>query len=163
MCEQQYNGQAFAIIDSSKVNILNIALVRAALLILFVAANWAFSELMTGKATFKQICMFTSAALVPYIIAGFVRVLLSHFLVQNEAVFMSVVLAIGIICSFVVLMAGFSVFHEFELGKSVFSFIVTLIGIVLIVVLAFLFYNLTQNVIDFIKTVFSEMLFRMNA
>ena len=118
---------------------------------------------MTGKATFKQICMFTSAALVPYIIAGFVRVLLSHFLVQNEAVFMSVVLAIGIICSFVVLMAGFSVFHEFELGKSVFSFIVTLIGIVLIVVLAFLFYNLTQNVIDFIKTVFSEMLFRMNA
>ena len=60
-------------------------------------------------------------------------------------------------------MAGFSVFHEFELGKSVFSFIVTLIGIVLIVVLAFLFYNLTQNVIDFIKTVFSEMLFRMNA
>lgn len=163
VCEQQYMGKAFAIIDSSKVNILNIALVRAALLILFVAANWAFSELMTGKATFKQICMFTSAALVPYIIAGFVRVLLSHFLVQNEAVFMSVVLAIGIICSFVVLMAGFSVFHEFELGKSVFSFIVTLIGIVLIVVLAFLFYNLTQNVIDFIKTVFSEMLFRMNA
>ena len=163
VCEQQYMGKAFVIIDSSKVNIISVALVRLALLLLFVIANWAFSELMTGKATFSQICTFTSAALMPYIICSFIRVILSRFLVENEAVFMSVILAVGIFCSFVVLMVGFAVFHEFELGKSIFSFIATVIGILLIVILVFLIYNLTQNVIDFIKTLFSEILFRINS
>lgn len=162
VCEQQYMGKSFAIIDTSKVNILNIALVRLALFILFVVSNWAFSELMTGKAKFMQICTFTCVALVPYIICGFIRVLLSQVLVENEMVFMSVILTIGVILSFVILMIGFSVFHEFELGKSLLSFIVTVIGILLIVILAFLFYNLVQNVIDFVKTVLSEMIFRMN-
>ncbi len=163
VCEQQYMGKAFVIIDSSEVNIISIALVRLALCVLFVVANWAFSELMTGKATFSQICTFTAASLVPYIISGFVRVILSRFLVENEAVFMTVALAVGIICSFVVLMVAFSVFHEFELGKSLFSFIATVIGMLLIVILVFLIYNLTQNVIDFVKTLLSELLFRMNS
>lgn len=162
VCEQQYMGKSFSIVDTSGINIINIALVRLALLVLFIASNWAFSELMTGKATLKQICTLTSAALVPYIISGFIRVALSHILVQNEEVFMTVILIIGIMCSFAILMLGFSVFHEFELGKALFSFFVTVIGMLLIVVLAFLFYNLTQNVIDFIKTVFSETVFRMN-
>lgn len=163
VCEQQYMGKAFVIVDSSKINIISVALTRLALIVLFVVANWAFSELMTGKATFSQICTFTSAALMPYIICGFIRVILSRFLVANEAVFMTVVLVIGVICSFLVLMVAFSVFHEFELGKSLFSFIVTVIGILLIVILVFLLYNLTQNVIDFIKTIFSEILFRLNS
>lgn len=163
VCEQQYMGKAFVMSDTSKVNIINIALIRLALLLLFVIANWAFSELMTGKATFSQICTFTSAALMPYIICGFIRVILSRFLVENEAVFMSVVLVIGVFCSFIVLMTGFAIFHEFELGKSLFSFVATVIGILLIVILVFLIYNLTQNVIDFIKTIFSEILFRINS
>ncbi|MBR7132005.1 MAG: hypothetical protein IKD04_00575 [Clostridia bacterium] len=163
VCEQQYMGKAFVIIDSSEVNIISVALVRLALLLLFVVANWAFSELMTGKATFSQICTFTAASLMPYIISGFIRVIMSRFLVENEAVFMSVVLSVGIICSFVVLMVAFAVFHEFELGKSLFSFVATAIGMLLIVVLVFLIYNLTQNVIDFIKTLFSELMFRINS
>lgn len=163
VCEQQYMGKAFVMVDSSRVNIISVALTRFALLLLFVVANWAFSELMTGKATFSQICTFSTAALIPYIISGFVRVILSRFLVENEAVFMTVALVIGVLCSFVVLMIGFAVFHEFELGKSLFSFIVTIIGILLIVILGFLLYNLTQNVIDFIKTVFSEIIFRLNS
>lgn len=163
VCEQQYMGKSFAIVDSSKVNIISVALIRLAIIALFVISNWAFSELMTGKATFSQICTFTSAALIPYIISGFIRVVLSRFLVQNEAVFMSVVLTVGIICSFAVLMIAFAVFHEFEFGKSLFSFIVTVIGMLLIIILVFLIYNLTQNVIDFIKTVFSEILFRINS
>ena len=162
VCEQQYMGKAFNIIDSSKVSIINIVFVRFSLLLLFVISNWAFSELMNGKASFWQICIFTSAALIPYIISGFSRVLLSRFLVENEAVFMSVVLTVGIICSFIILMIGFSAFHEFEIGKSIFSFVVTVIGMALILVLAFLIYNLTQNVVDFVKTIFSEMLFRLN-
>lgn len=162
VAEQQYMGKAFSMVDSSEVNILSVFAVRIIILLLFVIANWAIGELSDGKAKFGDIWLFSSIALVPYIICGFIRVALSHFLVDDEAVFMVLVLVVGIICSFALLMIAFSVFHEFEFGKSVFIFILTVIGMALIVILAFLIYNLAQNVIDFVKTVFSEAVFRIN-
>ena len=59
-------------------------------------------------------------------------------------------------------MSAFSVFHEHEIGKSILILIVTLIGMLLIAVLMFLMYNLVQNVLETVKTVFSEIVFRIN-
>lgn len=161
--EQQYMGKSFAIIDSSEINILSVTAVRLAVLLLFVVANWAFSVLMNGKATLADIWVFTCISLVPYIICGFIRVILSHVLVDTEGIFLTIILAIGIILSFALLMIAFSVFHEFEIGRSILLFIITVIGMLLMVVLAFLIYSLAQNVVDFVKTVFSEVVFRLNA
>ena len=41
--------------------------------------------------------------------------------------------------------------------------VATLVGMLLIAVLGFLLYNLVQNVVDTAKTIFSEVIFRMNA
>ena len=162
IAEQQYFGKAFVTAEEGKTNILIIAAVRIAVVLIFVISNWAFSVLLDGKATFLQICFFTSVTLVPYIGAGLLRVILSHFLTVNEGVFLSLILAVGIIWSFAVLMSAFSVFHEYEIGKSILILIVTLIGMLLIAVLMFLMYNLVQNVLETVKTVFSEIVFRIN-
>ena len=53
-------------------------------------------------------------------------------------------------------------FHEYEIGKSILIVIVTVIGMLLIAVLMFLMYNLVQNVLETVKTVFSEIIFRIN-
>lgn len=160
--EQQYMGKSFSLNDTSGTNIFGIALVRFTVLLLFVISNWAFSVLLNGKATFSEICIFTSISLVPYTICAFLRVILSHVMVESESVFLSILVAVGIICSFMILMAAFSEFHEYEIGKSLFIFVVTLIGMLLIAVLGFLVYTLGQNVVDFVKTVISETLYRMN-
>ena len=162
IAEQQYFGKAFVMAEEGKTNILIIAAVRIAVVLLFVISNWAFSVLLDGKATFLQICLFTSVALIPYIGAGLLRVILSHFLTANEGVFLSLILAVGIIWSFALLMSAFSVFHEYEIGKSVLIVIVTVIGMLLIAVLGFLMFNLVQNVLETAKTVFSEIVFRIN-
>ncbi len=162
VCEQQYMGKSFAIIDSSEINIISVTAVRLAVMLLFVVANWAFSVLMNGKATLADIWIFSCISLVPYIICGFIRVVLSHLLVDTEGIFLTLILAVGIIISFALLMIAFSVFHEFELGRSVMLFVITVIGMLLMVILAFLIYSLAQNVVDFLKTVFSEFVFRLN-
>lgn len=161
--EQQYYGKAFVMAEPGTTNILSIALIRLVLVLLFVIANWAFSVLMDGKATFSDIWIFTSVVLVPYIGCGFIRVLLSHFLTASEGVFLSLLSIVGILWSFVLLMSAFSVFHEYEIGKSLFIMVATLVGMLLIAVLGFLLYNLVQNVVDTAKTIFSEVIFRMNA
>ncbi len=162
VCEQQYMGKSFSMAESYETNILGIIAVRVALLLLFTVANWAIGALSDGKANFSQICHFTFIALIPYIICGFIRVALSHMLVENESIFMTLTLAVGVIWALWLLMTAFSSFHEYELGKGIFIFIVTIIGMALIVILGFLIYNLAQNVIDFVKTVFSEAIFRLN-
>lgn len=162
VAEQQYMGKAFSMTDSSEVNILGITAVRAAVLILFTVSNWAISVLFDGKATFSQICHFTAIALVPYILCSAIRVVLSHILVENESIFMTLALALGIIWALMLLMTAFSTFHEYELGKGVVILVATVIGMALIVILGFLIYNLGQNVVEFVKTVFSEAVFRFN-
>lgn len=160
--EQQYMGKAFSMAESSETNILGVAAVRAVLLLLFTVANWAIGALSDGKANFTQICHFTFIALIPYIICGFIRVALSHILVENEEIFMTLTLAVGIIWALWLLMSAFSTFHEYELGKGILIFVLTIIGMALIVILGFLIYNLAQNVIDFVKALFSEAVFRIN-
>ena len=144
------------------VNIIGITAVRAAVVLLFVVSNWAISVLLDGKATFSEICHFTSITLAPYIFCSAIRVVMSHFLVESEEIFMSLTVAVGIIWAFMLLMCAFSTFHEFSTGKGISIFIFTVIGMALIILLGFLIYNLAQNVIDFIKTVFSEAVFRLN-
>lgn len=162
IAEQQYYGKSFVMAEEGKTNVLVIAAVRIAIVLLFVISNWAFSVLLDGKATFLQIWSFTSIALIPYIATGFIRVILSHFFTASEGVFLSVILAVGIVWSFAVLMSAFSVFHEYEIGKSILILIVTVIGMLLIAVLAFLMYNLVQSVLETFKTIFSEVMFRIN-
>ncbi len=163
VAEQQYYGKSFVVPEEGKTNIISIAALRIALILLFVISNWAFSVLLDGKASFVQIWRFTSISVTPYILAGFVRVLLSHFLASNEGVFLTVILAVGVLWSFALLMAAFSVFHEYEIGKSIIIFIVTVIGMLLIAVLAFLMYSLVQNVLQTAQTVFNEAIFRANS
>lgn len=162
VAEQQYMGKAFSMADSSEVNIIGITAVRAAIIILFTVSNWAISVLLDGKATFSQICHFTFIVLVPYILCSAIRVVLSHVLVENESIFMTLTVVVGVLWALMLLMSAFSTFHQFEVGKGVTILIITIIGMALIILLGFLIYNLAQNVIDFFKTVFSETVFRLN-
>ena len=75
---------------------------------------------------------------------------------------MTLAVVVGIIWAFMLLMSAFSTFHEFEMGKGIAILLCTIIGMALIVILGFLIYNLGQNVVDFVKTVFSEAVFRFN-
>ncbi len=162
VCEQQYMGKSFSMAESYETNLLGVIAVRAALILLFTVSNWAIGALSDGKANFSQICHFTFIALIPYIACGFIRVALSHVLVSSESIFMTITLAVGVIWALWLLMTAFSSFHEYELGKGILIFIITIIGMFLIVILGFLIYSLAQNVIDFVKTVFSEAVFRIN-
>lgn len=162
VAEQLFMGKSFGIVNTADTNILTIFLIRLAIVVLFVLSNWALSVLLDGKATVGEICTFSSIALVPYIICGFIRVILSHFLTAQENIFLTLLMLVGIGMGVALMLIGFSVFHEFETGKAVLILLLTLVGMLLITVLAFLLYSLTQNIVDFVRTIAGEFIFRMN-
>lgn len=162
VAEQLFMGKSFGIVNTADTNILTVFLIRLAIVVLFVLSNWALSVLLDGKATVGEICTFSSIALVPYIICGFIRVILSHFLTAQENIFLNLLMLVGIGMGVALMLIGFSVFHEFETGKAVLILLLTLVGMLLITVLAFLLYSLTQNIVDFVRTIAGEIIFRMN-
>lgn len=162
VAEQLFMGKSFGIVNTADTNILTVFLIRLAIVVLFVLSNWALSVLLDGKATVGEICTFSSIALVPYIICGFIRVILSHFLTAQENIFLTLLMLVGIGMGVALMLIGFSVFHEFETGKAVLILLLTLVGMLLITVLAFLLYSLTQNIVDFVRTIVGEFIFRMN-
>lgn len=162
VAEQLFMGKSFGIVNTADTNILTVFLIRLAIVVLFVLSNWALSVLLDGKATVGEICTFSSIALVPYIICGFIRVILSHFLTAQENIFLTLLMLVGIGMGVALILIGFSVFHEFETGKAVLILLLTLVGMLLITVLAFLLYSLTQNIVDFVRTIAGEIIFRMN-
>lgn len=163
VCEQQFMGNQFLMASSTAANLLKIAAIRIVLLAVFTVSNWAFCVLADGKAKLSQIWIFSTYSIIPYIICGFIRVILSHFLTSSEGVFLTIIFTVGVLWSFLLLMNAFLIFHEFTLSKAIISFVVTLIGMLLIAVLAFLAYSLMQQLIDNVLTVFSEIMFRINS
>lgn len=163
ICEQQFMGNQFVMASPTAANLLKIGVLRFVLLAVFTVSNWAFCVLADGKAKLSQIWIFSAYSILPYVICGFIRVILSHFLTASEGVFLTIILTVGVLWSFVLLMTAFMIFHEFTLSKAVGSFVVTLIGMLLIGILAFLAYSLMQQLAENILTVFSEIMFRINS
>lgn len=158
--QKQFTGIQMVMSDPNDVNIVQAFFLNGAVLVLFTVSNWAFCELVDGKAKMKDIWIITNYALLPYIVFGFVRVILSNFMTQDESVFLEVLTVVSVIWSLVVLISGFMTFHEFELFKTILSLFITVIGMALIVFLIFLLYSLFQQVSETIMTVFNEIIFR---
>ena len=132
-----------------------------AIVALFVLSNWAFCVLADGKGRLGDVWIVTTYSLQPYIYAGILQVILSHFLTQDESAFLSILMFAGVAWSFVLLISGLMTYHEYELFKALTSLLVTAIGMLLIAFLVFLFYSLYQQVSDALLTIFNEFVFRI--
>jgi tetratricopeptide (TPR) repeat protein len=128
--------------------------------VLFAVANWAMCTLLDGKGTFKEIIATVSYSLIPYILSIFINTCMSNALVIEESVFMGIVSTIGIMWSFLLLFCGLLSIHQYSFSKTIFSIILTLLGIVIIVFLIILLYGLLQQAFNFLISVYNEALLR---
>ncbi len=158
--EQQFTGLQIKLYDPDEVNIVQTFFSRAALLVLFTVSNWAFCVLVDGKAKLLDIWVVTNYSLLPYIFAGYIKVVLSNILTKDESVFLNFLMILGMLWSLVMIIIAFMIFHEFEMSKTILSLIITAIGMLLIVFLTFLLYSLYQQVSETLLTVFNEIMFR---
>jgi len=158
--EQQLTGSQIVMTDPNSVNLPLTLGTRLVLVVLFAVSNWAFSVLVDGKATLIDVWIVSLYSLQPYIYCSVLRVIMSNILTEQEGAYLTFIMILGILWSLILLITALMTFHEFELGKAVFSLIVTVIGMLLIVFLVFLIYSLFSQLMSVIMTVFNEVYFR---
>lgn len=154
------NASGF-IFNTSRENPLNIGIVLASslgLAFLFVLVNWLIISIFNGNGTFLEICRIVSVALVPYIAARFVRLIMTNFCTFEESGFISIVITLGALWSLLILLVGLSQVHEFGAGGTAACFLFTLLGMVLVVFLMLLVSSVAAQIGQFLQNLWSEIL-----
>ena len=154
-------GFQFGISYDKTFNIIPYIVKSIVLFGAWVVGNWAVCTLLDGEGTMKNICIYSAYALIPYIAQIFINVLLSHILIQDEAVFMQAIRIIGVGWSVILLFSAIKSVHQYSFGKTVFAVILTIVAMLIMLFLLVLFMSLIQQVYIFISTIYTEISYRV--
>lgn len=141
-------------------NVFYTLLQTIGIFLIFVISNYGLASFMTGKGKFKEIVTVTAYSLTPYIVSILINTALSNILTQDESMFMSIVTIIGLLWTAFMLFAGLMTIHQYSVGKTVLSFFVTLVGMLVIIFLGVLFITLYAQVLSFIDSIVREVSIR---
>lgn len=138
------------------VNIIMLLFTTVGLFFVVTAANWGFCTLLDGKGNYKNICVVIAYALIPYICICFFTTTVTRFLVLSEGGFLEYMIIVSQLWSVLIAFAGLQSIHEYSAKKTIGSLLLTFLGVLIILFIAFLVVMLFQQVLLFIQTIWLE-------
>ncbi len=150
----------FNTVSPDDINVIMLLFSTVVIFVVVTAANWCFCTLMDGKGTYKDICVVCAYALLPHIFVSLVTVPLSWFFVQEEAAILTYILLLAKLWSAWIALSGLSVIHEYSAKKTIGSVLLTVLGMLIILFIAFLCFMLLQQLVLFIGTLRMELIGR---
>ena len=127
----------------------------------WVVANWAMCTLFDGEGSMKNIFIYSAYALIPYISGYLIGTVLSHFLIEDEYIFIQAFEIIGFCWSFVLAISAMKAVHQFSLGKTIALILLTLLAMVAMLFLLVLLLTLFQQVLIFVFSIYTELSYRL--
>ncbi len=154
-------GFQFGVSYDKTFNIIPYIVKSIVLFAAWVVGNWSICTLLDGEGTMKNICIYSAYALVPYIAQVFITVILSHFLIQDEVVFIQAIRIIGTGWTVILLFSAIKSVHQYSFGKTVFAIVLTIAAMLVMLFLLVLFMSLIQQVYIFLSTIYTEISYRI--
>lgn len=149
-------GYCFNTNTAQDYSIISTLLATVVLYILFVVGNWAVCSLLDGNGKLKEIASVTAYSLIPYIASQLICVVLSNFLAGSEGIALTIITAIGVIWSAMLIFVGLGAVNQYYAGKNFGTILLTLFAMIVLALMIFLFFSLIQQVLYFIRTIWDE-------
>ena len=161
IAEGRLYGFQFRFPDEKVFNIVPYFIKSIVLFAVWSVGNFAVCSILDGEGSLKKIWIYCSYALIPYISQLYINVILSHFLVRDEYIFMLIIKIIGTVWTAILLLSAVKAVHQFSLAKTLFAAFLTIIAMFIILFLLVLFLSLIQQIYVFVYSVFSELSYRI--
>ena len=159
--DQVLTGFIFNTNNPDRISVPSIFLITMGGFAIAFIANWAAGSLQFSEGETRDIFITLCYALVPYIIARLLVILLSNFANAEVQAFLTAILVIGLMWSGFILIVGMYYIHQFTFGSLLLNLLLTAIGIAIILFLLLLGYSLIQQIITFVITIYNEIVFRL--
>lgn len=157
-----FTGFLFGAYSTITYNFLDTVLSFLVIYFAWCTSNWCLICLSDGEGSFKDICIATAYALVPYIMIQLLLIILSNFFVLREAAFYDMLNNLSLVWTGFLLVIGMLVTHQYSLTRTIVVCIFTVVGMLAMAYLAILFFNLIQQVLGFVTIFIEELVLHFN-
>lgn len=128
---------------------------------LWTVANWGLTTLMDGKGKMHEIYMTMAYALTPWVIINAVMILLSQFITFEEGAVYWVLAGFSAFWMGILVLAGMMMVHDYSLTKTIFSSLLTIVGMGVMVFVFVVFFSLVSDAFAYFVSLYREILFRL--
>lgn len=128
--------------------------------LLICVSNWSVTCLMNGEGRMKDISIAIGYGTVPMSIVLAVSTVISQVIADEEQAFYGLLLAVGIAYGCIMMLIGIMQVHNYTLGKTLGTLLITFIAMLIIIFLLLLLSNLLGLVYNFFRSVYTEIIFR---
>lgn len=127
---------------------------------LLCVANWSITCLMNGEGRMKDIAVAIGYGCAPLIPTFLLATALSHFIALDEASFYTIVLIVGIAYSVGLILMGIMQVHNYTLGRTLLTLLLTFVAMLIIIFVGLLLSDLIGQVVNFVYSIYTELIFR---
>lgn len=127
---------------------------------LLCVANWSITCLMNGEGRMKDIAIAIGYGCAPLIPAFLLATAMSHFITEEETAFYTMILGLGIAYGAILVLIGIMQVHNYTLSKTLQTLLLTFVAVLIIIFVALLLADLIGQVINFIRSLYIEIIFR---
>ncbi len=130
----------------------------AGFLLLWCICNWSACTLFDGEGKFKEIWVTTAYALLPMLIFEPFVIIFSNIASTDEAILVSAIGTVGLIWTLILEFLGMVICQQFTVSKTILLAIVTLLGLLAVMFIVLIFFSISQQMIDFINNLWTEII-----
>ncbi len=145
------------------LSVLSEFMSSAMIIILWSIANWAICTLMDGEGWFKDIWITSSYSTMPLVVTIVPITLLSKVLTIEEASWVTLLTTVAFAWTILLMLISNTIIHQYTIKKSIFSMLLTVLGVFILLLLVVLLVSLVAQFADFITTISRELMFRFNS
>jgi len=128
--------------------------------LIFAIANWSITCLMEGEGRFVDILTVIGYSMLPMVLTYIPATIFSKFIAADEESFYYLLLNISVIFFVILLLIGIMIIHNFSFGKTIVTLALTFVALVLIIFVIMLIFSLVDQVIQFFKSAYTELILR---
>ena len=129
--------------------------------LLLCVSNWSITCLMNGEGRLKDIAVAIGYGTVPMTFVMIAATIISQVVADEEQAFYTIIIAVGIAYGVIMMLIGIMQVHNYTLGKTLLTLLLTFLAALIIVFLLLLLSNLLGMVYNFFRSIYTELIFRV--